>query len=69
MVFRVFLLALRDVLKARGDNMSALSKQTHLNRQNLYRMLSDKGNPQWDGLNSLFNALGLQVQLSFKDQD
>ncbi len=65
---RVFLLALKDVLAAQGGDMTAVAEEAQLNRQNLYRMLSKKGNPRWDSLTSLFDALGLQVQLSFKNK-
>lgn len=62
----VFLLALKDVIEANGGDMTKIAKQAQLNRQNLYRMLSQKGNPRWDSILSLFNALNIQVQLSFK---
>lgn len=63
---RVFLLALKDVLAAQGGDMTALAEEARLNRQNMYRMLSRKGNPRWDSITSLFNALGYQVKLSIK---
>lgn len=63
---RVFLLALKDVIKAQGSDMSAIAQEANLNRQNLYRMLSKKGNPRWDSLSSLFDTLGFQIQLSLK---
>jgi len=63
---RVFLLALKDVFEAQGGDMTALAKEASLNRQNLYRMLSKKGNPRWHSLTSLFDVLGLQVSLSYK---
>lgn len=64
---RVLLLALKDVLEAQESNITALAEEANLNRQNLYRMLSRKGNPRWDNLSSLLNALGYQVQLSLKE--
>ena len=63
---KVFLTAIKDVLEAQDGDMSALAAQAKLNRQSLYRMLSRKGNPRWDSLTSLFDALDLQVHLSFK---
>ncbi len=59
----VFFIALKDVLEAQGGDMSAIAQEAQLNRQNLYRILSKKGNPRWDSVTSLFNALGYQVQL------
>ena len=62
----VFLIALKDVLDAWGEDMATLAKEAHLNRQNLYRMLSQKGNPRWNSLTSLFGAMGLQIQLTMR---
>lgn len=61
---RTFLLALKFVINAQKYDMSEIAKKAHLNRQNLYRMLSKKGNPRWDNLSSLFDTLGYHVQLS-----
>jgi probable addiction module antidote protein len=55
----VFLLALRHVTKAFG--MSEISRETALNRENLYRMLSAQGNPQLSSLNTLLRSLGLRL--------
>ncbi len=63
---RVFLLALRDVAKARGDTMLALAKRTKLNRENLYKMLSAKGNPALTSLNAVLDALGLHLAVEVK---
>jgi probable addiction module antidote protein len=63
---RVFLIALRDVLLAQGGDVTALAEEAKLNRQNLYRMLSKKGNPRWDSITSLCEAMGFQVQLAYK---
>ena len=40
-----FLTALRDVAEARGG-IGKLAKKTNLNRENLYKVLSSKGNPR-----------------------
>ena len=57
----VFLLALRDVAEARG--ITKISRQTKLNRENLYRMLSEKGNPQLSSLSSLLKSCGLRLSV------
>jgi probable addiction module antidote protein len=59
-----FLLALRDVADARG--MSTLATKAQLNRENLYRMLSEHGNPQLDSLTALLNALDLRLAVAVK---
>jgi probable addiction module antidote protein len=57
---RVFLMALRDVADARGG-LRALSRDAHLNRESLYRMLSKSGNPSLESLASVLNACGLRL--------
>ena len=61
----VFLLALRDVTEALGG-MNSLSKKTKLNRVNLYRMLSKRGNPQLQSLCVLLEALGFKLSVAVK---
>jgi probable addiction module antidote protein len=62
----VFLIALKDVLEAQDGDMTAVAREAHISRQNLYRMLSKKGNPRWENLTSLLDSLGMQIHLSFK---
>ncbi len=62
----VFLIALKDVLEAQGQDVSALTKKAHISRQSFYRMLSKKGNPRWSNITSLIDAIGLQVHLTYK---
>ena len=57
-----FLLALRDVAEARGG-LSRLAQKTKLNRQNLYRALSSKGNPQLITLGNILNGLGFHFSI------
>ncbi len=57
-----FLLALRDVAEAQGG-LSSLAKKTKLNRQNLYRTLSSKGNPQFNTLGTILNGLGFHLAI------
>jgi probable addiction module antidote protein len=60
----VFLLALRDVADARG--ISTLAGKAQLNRENLYRMLSEHGNPPLDSLTALLDALDLRLSVAVK---
>src|ERR1035438_910407 len=57
---RVFLLALRDVADARGG-IRTVSRDAHLNRESLYRMLSKSGNPSLDSLAAVLSACGLRL--------
>jgi probable addiction module antidote protein len=56
----VFLLALRDVVEASGG-MANLARKTDLNRENLYRSLSKKGNPKLSSLSSVLEAVGIEL--------
>ena len=60
---RVFLLALKDVIEARDEDIAALAQKSHIERQSLYRILSKKGNPRWLNINAIFKALGFHLQL------
>ncbi len=55
----IFLMALRDVANARG--LTQLSRETSLNRENLYRILSSTGNPQLSSLKTLLDSFGLKL--------
>ena len=56
----VFLLAIRNVIQAFGG-MTQISRRTGLNRENLYRVLSEQGNPELNSLEKLLKALGLRL--------
>ena len=48
---------------ARTQNISALARDTGLNRGNLYEALSEDGNPTLATMLKLTNALGLRLHL------
>ena len=52
----VFLLALRQVARARGG-VAKLAESASLSREHLYRMLSENGNPELRSLEALLDAL------------
>lgn len=62
---RVFLLALRDVAEARG--ISRVATEADLNRESLYRMLSEDGNPRLSSLDALLRALGLRLAVEVRE--
>ena len=59
----VFLLAVRDVAQAHGG-LRSISKSTSLNRESLYSMLSEKGNPRLSSLTTVLDTLGIRVQFT-----
>ncbi len=62
---KAFLIALKDVIEAKGD-ITGFAKAAHTPRQNIYRMLSEEGNPTFESLFSILDAMNLNVQLSLK---
>jgi probable addiction module antidote protein len=60
----VFLMALRDVAKAHG--LTRLARETALNRENMYRILSEEGNPQLSSLKALLDSLDLKISIEPK---
>lgn len=60
----VFLIALRDVAEAYG--MAQLARKSKLNRENLYRMLSKQGNPEFSSLQAILNALNFKLSVELK---
>lgn len=57
----VFLMALKDIANAKG--ISEIARETKLNRENLYRILSTKGNPKLKNLNSVLHSIGLKLSV------
>jgi probable addiction module antidote protein len=62
----VFLLALRDVARSREGGLAGLSEATQLNREHLYRMLSENGNPEFHRLEALLDAQGFRLSVELK---
>jgi probable addiction module antidote protein len=60
---RMFLLALKNVCEAQGEEMASLARRTNLSRENLYRILSKKGNPKLNNIVALLNAVGFQFSI------
>jgi probable addiction module antidote protein len=58
----VFLIGLRDVVDALGG-MAELANTTGLNRETLYRTLSENGNPRLSSLGLIIEALGLRLSI------
>jgi probable addiction module antidote protein len=57
-----FLLALRTVAESRGG-ITELAQKTNLNRQHLYRTLSNKGNPRLNTLEAVLHGLGFRLSI------
>ena len=56
------LLALRDVVEAQGG-VGELAKKMGLNRPNIYKALSQKGNPRINTLGTILHTMGLRLSV------
>lgn len=59
----LFLLALRNVAEAQGG-IAQLAEKANLNRESLYKMLSERGNPELRSLDALLHALGFRLAVT-----
>jgi probable addiction module antidote protein len=59
----LFLLALRNVAEAQGG-VAQLAEKAKLNRESLYKMLSERGNPEFKSLDALLHALGFRLAVT-----
>lgn len=59
---QTFLGALRKLTKAQGG-MTALSRRTGINRQNLYRTFASTGNPKFKSLGTILRGLGYNMSI------
>ncbi|MGO9096864.1 MAG: addiction module antidote protein [Bryobacteraceae bacterium] len=57
---RIFLIALRNVTQAQGG-VARVAARSGLNRESLYRALSEKGNPSVQTLARVLGALGARL--------
>jgi probable addiction module antidote protein len=60
-----FLIALRDVVSANGG-LGKLAESTALNRESLYKLLSDNGNPKLSSLETILDAVGIKLEFAPK---
>lgn len=60
---KAFLAALAVAARVHGG-FSKLSKETGLNRENLYRALSDRSDPRLSTVMQVLTALGFSLQLT-----
>jgi probable addiction module antidote protein len=59
----VLLGALRNIAEAQGG-LGTLAKKLRTRRENLYRILSPDGNPEFKTFTSILSALGFSLQVA-----
>lgn len=57
-----FLIALRNVAEAQGG-IRQLAQRSDLNREHLYRILSNRGNPRLDTIGKILHGLGFRLSV------
>ncbi|MGB3918950.1 MAG: addiction module antidote protein [Thiothrix litoralis] len=65
---RVLLLALRNAVIAKGG-IAKLAEITGLNRESLYKTLSEQGNPQYDTVAAIVHGLGFRFSIQRDSSD
>ena len=61
-----FLIALKDVVEARGG-VGTLADQVGLKRPSLYKILSKAGNPTLETMQEILKPLGLRVSVALDE--
>ncbi len=66
---KVIAIALDYVVKARKINKSQLARKTNINREHLYKILSESSNPEFKTLQSILKAIGYQLTITECDRN
>ncbi len=61
-----FLIALKDVVEARGG-VGGLAGRVGLKRPSLYKILSEQGNPTLETLREILKPLGLRISIALDE--
>ena len=61
-----FLVALKNVLDSR--KVAPVARASKLNREHIYRMLNEDGNPTLNSLGKILRALGLRLSIEVKSE-
>ncbi len=61
-----FLVALKNVLDSR--KVARVARASNLNREHIYQMLGEDGNPTLNSLGKIIDALGLRLSIGVKKE-
>lgn len=59
-----FLMALRDVADAKG--ITEVTEESTVNRENVYRILTENGNPRLSSLSGMLETMGLKLAVEVR---
>jgi DNA-binding phage protein len=57
----LFLLALKNVIDAKGESVQGIASDADISSQHLYRLLNGTGNPTIETLSSVLQAVGIAI--------
>ena len=58
-----FLIALSNVIEAKGHSIPQVAEQIGLTKQGLYKLLSDSGNPRLSTLTQVLESIGMRIRI------
>lgn len=61
--------ALRNIAEAQAGGIKGTAEKAKLNRESLYKMLSENGNPRLSSLAALLHAFGLRLAVTVEKND
>ncbi len=61
-----FLMALRDVADAKG--ITEVTEESPVNRENVYRILTENGNPRLSSLSGMLETMGLKLAVEVRPE-
>lgn len=62
-----WLVAVREVAAATEGGVTSIAKTAKLGRESLYKSLSPNGNPQWETVRDVLEALGFELVVQRRD--
>ncbi len=58
-----FLIALSNVIEAKGNSVPQVAEQIGITKQGLYKLLSDSGNPRLSTLTQVLGSIGMKIRI------
>lgn len=59
----IVLMALRNIAEAQEGGIAGLAARSHLGRESMYKMLSERGNPKLSSFTRIIHGLGLCLKV------
>ena len=66
--YSTFLLSLKDVMRVHGS-ITSIADRAHISRSTIYKLLSDKSNPELRTILSLLHSMGYDLRVTKRNQE